>query len=101
MSYFRCTGVVKRCDTRSGVSKTGSEYSMTTARVLVADMDFVEVTLGKGQSQPLPGTAVDWLVSVSPSGGFLRINFAEEWRQVAPAALPAPQTANGKASVNA
>jgi hypothetical protein len=97
MSFFRVTGVVKRCETRNGVSKAGSDYSITNARVLVADLDFVEVTLGKGQAEPLPGTPIDWLVRVSASGGFLRISFVEEWR----AALPAPApSANGKAHAN-
>lgn len=80
----RVTGDVLNVSTRSGVSaKTGEPWSMTTARVLVAERDVCDVTVTKPfqglYGIPERGEPVDWLVSVFKSGNFVNIETVEPW----------------------
>ena len=79
MSYLRVSGEVRSIDKREGISKAGSPYSITTARLLVADRDFVDVTLRDKDPLPVEGDYADLLVRASSSNGFLRIQAQGEW----------------------
>lgn len=81
----RLTGHVLKVETRSGFStKTNKEWSMTTARVLVAGEDICDVGipdnyLVRTGHEVAAGDDVDLLVSVRASGGFLNIDAVKPW----------------------
>lgn len=90
----RVTGTVLKVDVRNGTSAaTGQPWSMTTARVLVADEDICDVTVTKDYLQAFgalgKGEEVDLFVTVRASKGYLNIDAVKPFpapRQ-APAAI--------------
>jgi hypothetical protein len=78
MSMCRVTGVVKDHNKRTGTNDRGP-WEMRSARVLIADLDFTEVTLTDGQDFPPIGSPVDWIVDVTGGGRFARIGFVKDW----------------------
>lgn len=105
----RVTGTVLKVETRSGSTRNTPDgqpraWSMTSARVLVADEDICDVgipdafaetfgRLGKGQE-------VDLFVSVRVGkGGFLNIDAVKPW-PAGLSAVPAPASASSSASTS-
>jgi hypothetical protein len=86
MSMVRITGTIKDITSRSGKRQDGvTDWTMRQARVLVADLDFVEVTL-KDDQYPSIGADIDWCVEVGVGGRFLRIGYVKDWPTPAPVA---------------
>jgi hypothetical protein len=69
---MRVTGEVRDVETRTG-NKDGRDWSMVVARVLFADLDFIEVTYPDKVAFPKVGDRVDLIVRVSVRGGFLSV----------------------------
>lgn len=83
MSMLRVTGEVRDIVTRSG-NKNGRDWIMFQARVLFADLDFVEVTYPEGMTLPKIGETVDLIVQVQPRGGFLSVQAVKPYPAAAP-----------------
>lgn len=79
MPMMRVNGVMKALSVRKGVDKNGRPYTIREARILVADLDFVNVTLGDDDLPPAEGGMVDWLVNVTTKGGYLSIRREDDF----------------------
>lgn len=94
----RVTGTVLKVETRSGV-KDGRDWSMTTARILVANEDICDVGIPDSFRSAHPplgsGEQVDLMVSIRVGrGGFLNIDAVKPWPMQEPGARSsAPLTA--------
>jgi hypothetical protein len=81
----RVTGIVLKQDVRSG-SKAQADgslknWQMQSARILVGGEDVCDVSYGSLEDLPGRGEAVDLLVSVRASGGFLNIDHVSDWTE--------------------
>jgi hypothetical protein len=86
MALCRITGIVLGVDTRSGTkvyedSGRSVDWSMTTARVLVAGEDVTPVLLDDKMLVPEKADAVDWLVRVSKAGAFVNVQVVGQWSE--------------------
>lgn len=79
----RVCGTVLNVVERSGVSKAGNPWTMTEAKVFVAERDVTTVLVGEmfqgRYGIPERGDEVDLLVNVRASGGFLNLDAVEPW----------------------
>lgn len=97
----RVCGTVLNVVERSGTSKAGNPWSMTEAKIFVAERDVTTVLLGdlfQGRyGVPVRGDDIDLMVSVRASGGFLNLDAVEPWPEVdhdtGPSSKPAVKSA--------
>jgi hypothetical protein len=87
----RISGTVLEVERIHGIGRvSGAPYDFRQVHVLVGKASIASITWPDVLESPGEGEIVDWLVTVSASGGNLRVNYEQPW--VSGAVLDTPKS---------
>jgi hypothetical protein len=70
----RVSGPVLNLDVRSGTSREGNPYTISTARILVEEAGIADVRIPQGMAVPQRGEDVDLLCDASTYSGRVQLS---------------------------